>query len=110
VPAADNRNSARAPAGTGGLWLSVAPPCSGRLATYRGRRCIADAEAVAADIRTEEYSLGQPVAMIITARGMLVLTGLALFLAIGLEPAHPPRIRATLYRPVPGFFVVYSPW
>jgi hypothetical protein len=34
----------------------------------------------------------------------------ALSLAIGLEPAHPPRICATLYRLVPGFFVVYPPW
>ncbi len=74
---------------------------------------IAEAEAVAARIRSEQYPLGQPgapldgrsafftgmgaaagvavtaglVIMIITARGMLVLIGLALFLAIGLEPA-----------------------
>jgi predicted PurR-regulated permease PerM len=74
---------------------------------------IADAEVVAARIRTEEHPLGQPgrrlngrspflmgmsaaagvavtagtVAMIVTARGVLVLIGLALFLAIGLEPA-----------------------
>lgn len=34
----------------------------------------------------------------------------ALSLAIGLEPAYPPRICATLYRLVPGFFVVYPPW
>ena len=74
---------------------------------------IADAETVAAGIRSQEYPLGQPgapldgssafltgmsaaagvavtaalVVMIITARGVLVLIGLALFLAIGLEPA-----------------------
>ncbi len=74
---------------------------------------IADAEAVAARISTREYPLGRPgrplngrspfmigmgaaagvavtvglVAMIITAREVLVLIGLALFLAIGLEPA-----------------------
>jgi predicted PurR-regulated permease PerM len=74
---------------------------------------IADAEVVAAGIRSEEYPLGQPgapldgssaflrgmsaaagvavtaglVVMIIAVRGMLVLIGLALFLAIGLEPA-----------------------
>ncbi|MGH3686900.1 MAG: AI-2E family transporter [Pseudonocardiaceae bacterium] len=74
---------------------------------------IADAEAVAARISTEAYPLGPPgrplnghspflmgmsaaagvavtvgaVAMLITARGVLVLIGLALFLAIGLEPA-----------------------
>jgi predicted PurR-regulated permease PerM len=74
---------------------------------------IADAEVVAAGIRSKEYPLGQPgppldgssafltgmgaaagvavtaglVAMIITVRGVLVLIGLALFLAIGLEPA-----------------------
>jgi predicted PurR-regulated permease PerM len=74
---------------------------------------IADAEAAVAQISTEEHPLGPPgrplngrspflmgmgaaagvaviigvVAMIITARGVLVLIGLALFLAIGLEPA-----------------------
>ena len=74
---------------------------------------IADAEAVAARISTREHPLGRPgrplnsrspfmigmgaaagvavtvglVAMIITAREVLVLIGLALFLAIGLEPA-----------------------
>jgi predicted PurR-regulated permease PerM len=74
---------------------------------------IAAAEAVAARISTAEYPLGRPgrplngrspflmgmsatagvavtvgvIAMIITARSVLVLIGLSLFLAIGLEPA-----------------------
>jgi predicted PurR-regulated permease PerM len=74
---------------------------------------IADAEVVAAGIRSEKYPLGQPgapldgssafltgmsaaagvavtaglVVMILTVSSMLVLIGLALFLAIGLEPA-----------------------
>ncbi|HET9256406.1 MAG TPA: AI-2E family transporter [Pseudonocardiaceae bacterium] len=74
---------------------------------------IADAEVIAAGIRSEEFPLGQPgapldgssaflrgmsaaagvavtaglVVMILTVSSMLVLIGLALFLAIGLEPA-----------------------
>ncbi|MBV8995702.1 MAG: AI-2E family transporter, partial [Pseudonocardiales bacterium] len=74
---------------------------------------IAAAEGIAAGMRSEQYPLGQPgapldaksafltgmsaaagvavtaglVAMIITVRGILVLIGLALFLALGLEPA-----------------------
>jgi predicted PurR-regulated permease PerM len=93
---------------------------------------IADAEVVAAGIRSKEYPLGQPgppldgssaflrgmsaaagiavtaglVVMIITVRGVLVLIGLALFLAIGLEPAVSVLARRWLPRWAAVVFVV----
>jgi predicted PurR-regulated permease PerM len=111
VATAHNRNTALPT--PGGLELPMGHHARVAQPHTEAEGPIADAEAVAAGIRTADYPLGRPgrplngsspfftgmsaaagvgvtvgvVAMIITARGMLVLIGLALFLAIGLEPA-----------------------
>lgn len=108
-----NRNTALPGAGIGSSKLSAGHHPLIAQPHTRAEGPIVDAEAVAAWIRSEQYPLGQPgapldgssafltgmsaaagvaltaglVVMIITARGVLVLIGLALFLALGLEPA-----------------------
>jgi predicted PurR-regulated permease PerM len=110
---AHDRQTARPAAGIPGAELAVGHHARVAQPHTTAEGPIADAEVVAAGIRSKEYPLGQPgppldgssafltgmggaagvavtaglVVMIITVRGVLVLIGLALFLAIGLEPA-----------------------
>jgi predicted PurR-regulated permease PerM len=113
VAAVHNRNTAPPGDGTGSSPLGTGHHPLIAQPHTEAEGPIAAAEAVAARMRSAQYPLGQPgapldsksafltgmsaaagvavtaglVAMIITVRGILVLIGLALFLAIGLEPA-----------------------
>lgn len=113
MSAVPNRNTAHPRAGTGSPQLTTGHHALIAQPHTDSEGPIAAAEAVAAGMRSAQYPLGQPgaaldgssafltgmsaaggvavtaglVVMIITVRGLLVLIGLALFLAIGLEPA-----------------------
>jgi predicted PurR-regulated permease PerM len=113
VAAAHNRNTAHPEAGTGSSRLGTGHHALIAQPHTDAEGPIAAAEEVAARMRSAQYPLGQPgapldgrsafftgmsaaagvavtaglVVMIITVRGILVLIGLALYLAIGLEPA-----------------------
>jgi len=113
VAAAHDRNTAHPRAVTGSAPLRTGHHALIAQPHTEAEGPIAAAEAVAAGMRSQQYPLGQPgtpldgssafltgmsaaagvavtaglVVMIITVRGILVLIGLALFLALGLEPA-----------------------
>ena len=113
MAAAHDRNTAHPPAVTGSAQLRMGHHALIAQPHSEAEGPIAAAEAVAAGMRSQQYPLGQPgtpldgssafltgmsaaagvavtaglVVMIITVRGILVLIGLALFLALGLEPA-----------------------
>jgi AI-2E family transporter len=113
VPAAHNPNTAHPQAGTASSALGAGHHALIAQPHTDAEGPIAEAETVAAGMRSAQHPLGEPgtpldassafvtgmsaaggvavtaglVAMIITVRGILVLIGLALFLAIGLEPA-----------------------
>jgi predicted PurR-regulated permease PerM len=113
VVSAHDQNNAQPRDGTGGCEPAAGHHALIAQPHTEAEGPIAAAEAVAARISTAEYPLGRPgrplngrspflmgmsatagvavtvgvIAMIITARSVLVLIGLSLFLAIGLEPA-----------------------
>ena len=107
-----NRNTAHPGEGTGNSMVSTGHHALIAQPHTAAEGPIAEAEAAAAQIRSPDYPLGSPgppldsssafltgmraaagvavtaglVYMIITVRGALLLTGLAFFLAVGLEP------------------------
>lgn len=113
MAAVHNRNTAHPQVGTGSPPLRTGHHALIAQPHTEAEGPITAAEAVAAGMRSEQHPLGPPgapldgksafltgmsaaagvavtaglVVMIITVRGILVLIGLALFMAIGLEPA-----------------------